>query len=165
MIVLDGTWCEKGGELAWEGLWHFRTSDVGEVLEGMVRRMERHLRGSGLLRSFEAEDEPGGEGDPEGNLAASGVSGRAPPAGPQWVSRLAPLEALALWPAVEPGRTRRRSGFIEMVARLPCRSRGRLKPLGFPASPPMVADWHSSLVAVVRASSRSTTSRHGRRSS
>ena len=40
--------------------------------------------------------EPGGEGDPEGNLAASGVSGRAPPAGPQWVSRLAPLEPHAL---------------------------------------------------------------------
>ena len=35
MIVLDGTWCEKGGELAWEGLWHLRTSDVGAVLEGM----------------------------------------------------------------------------------------------------------------------------------
>jgi hypothetical protein len=36
------------------------------------------------------EDERGedGEGDPEGNLAASAVSGHAPPAGPQWVSRL-----------------------------------------------------------------------------
>jgi hypothetical protein len=43
MIVLDGTWCEKGGELAWEGLWHLRTSDVGEVLEGMVRRMEKPI--------------------------------------------------------------------------------------------------------------------------
>jgi len=51
---------------------------------------------SGLLRTFEDEDEPGGEGDPEGNLAASGVSGQAPPAGPQWVSRLAPLEEHAL---------------------------------------------------------------------
>ena len=31
-------------------------------------------------------------GDPETNLAASAVSGQTPPAGPQWVSRLAPLE-------------------------------------------------------------------------
>ena len=44
---------------------------------------------SGLLRTFEDEDEPGGEGDPEGNLAASGVSGQAPPAGPQWVAPIA----------------------------------------------------------------------------
>jgi hypothetical protein len=34
--------------------------------------------------------------DPEGKLAASAVSGQAPPAGPQWVSRLAPLEPRAL---------------------------------------------------------------------
>jgi hypothetical protein len=56
--------------------------------------MERHLRRCGLLRTF--EDEPEGEGDPEGNLAASAISGQAPPAGPQWVSRLAPLEPHAL---------------------------------------------------------------------
>jgi len=37
-----------------------------------------------------------GEGDPESNLAASAVSGQAPPAGPQWVSRRAPLEPQAL---------------------------------------------------------------------
>ena len=65
---------------------------MGEVLEGLVRRMERHLRRCGLLRTFEDEAEAGREGDPEGNLAASAVSGQAPPAGPQWVSRLAPLE-------------------------------------------------------------------------
>ena len=51
---------------------------------------------SGLLRTFEDEAEPDGEGDPEGNLAASAVWGQAPPAGPQWVSRLAPLEPHAL---------------------------------------------------------------------
>ena len=33
MMALDGTWCEKDGELAWEGLGHLRTSEVGEVLE------------------------------------------------------------------------------------------------------------------------------------
>jgi len=43
---------------------------------------------NGLLRTFEDEDEPGGGCDPEGNLAASAASGQAPPAGPQWVSRL-----------------------------------------------------------------------------
>jgi hypothetical protein len=58
--------------------------------------MERYLRRSGQLRTFEDEGEPSGEGDPEGNLAASAVFGQAPPAGPQWVSRLAPLEPQAL---------------------------------------------------------------------
>jgi hypothetical protein len=96
MIALDGIWREDGGELAWEGLGHLRTSEVGEVLERLVRRMERHLRRSGQLRTLEDEQEADGEGDPEGNLAASAVSGQAPPAGPQWVSRLAPLEPQAL---------------------------------------------------------------------
>jgi hypothetical protein len=94
LVVLDGAWYEDGGELAWEGLSHLGTSEVGEVLERLVRRIERHLRRCGLLGTF--GDEPDGEGDPEGNLAASAVSGQAPPAGPQWVSRLAPLEPHAL---------------------------------------------------------------------
>jgi hypothetical protein len=94
LVVLDGAWHEDGGELAWEGLGHLRTSEVGEVLERLVWRMERHLRRSGLLRTF--EDEPDGEGDPESNLAASAVSGQAPPAGPQWLKGLAPLEPHAL---------------------------------------------------------------------
>ena len=51
------------------------------MLEGLLRSMERFLRRSGLLRTFEDEDEAGGEGDPAGNLAASAVSGQAPPAG------------------------------------------------------------------------------------
>ncbi|HEX9810115.1 MAG TPA: transposase, partial [Alphaproteobacteria bacterium] len=96
MIALDGAWREDGGELGWEGLGHLRTSEVGEVLERLVRRMERHLHRSGQLRPSEDEAEAGGEGDPEGNLAASAVWGQAPPAGPQWVSRLAPLEPQAL---------------------------------------------------------------------
>ena len=66
------------------------------MLEGLVRRMKRHLRRSGLLRTFEDEDEAGGEGDPEGNLAATAVSGQAPPAGPQWMRGLQPLEPHAL---------------------------------------------------------------------
>jgi hypothetical protein len=35
---------------------------VGEVLERLVRRMERHLRRSGLLRTLEDEGEVDGEG-------------------------------------------------------------------------------------------------------
>jgi hypothetical protein len=53
---------------------------VGDVLERVVRRIERHLHRRGLLRI--EEDEPSGEGDPEGNLATSAVSGQTPPAGP-----------------------------------------------------------------------------------
>jgi len=90
LVVLDGAWHEDGGELAWEALSHLRTSEVGEVLERVVRRMERHLRRSGLRR-LDEDDE-----DPEGNLAASAVSGQAPPAGPQWRKGLAPLEPHAL---------------------------------------------------------------------
>jgi hypothetical protein len=82
LIALDGTWREDGGELAWERLGHLRTSEVGEVRERLVRRMERYLRRSGQLRTFEDEGEADGEGDPEGNLAASAVFGQAPPAGP-----------------------------------------------------------------------------------
>ena len=74
MIALDGTWCEKDGELAWEGLGHLSSSEVGEVLERVVRRMERHLRRSGQLRTFEDEAEADGEGDPEGNLRAEPVA-------------------------------------------------------------------------------------------
>jgi hypothetical protein len=62
------------------------------VLESTVRRIERHLRRRGLLGIDEDGTDPDIRGDPESNLAASAVSGQTPPAGPQWVSRLAPLE-------------------------------------------------------------------------
>jgi hypothetical protein len=32
LVVLDGAWYEDGGELAWEGLSHLGTREVGEVL-------------------------------------------------------------------------------------------------------------------------------------
>jgi hypothetical protein len=71
-------------------------TDGGEVLERPVWRIERHLRRCGLLGIDTDEAEPDGEGDPEGNLAASAVWGQAPQPGPQWRSRLAPLEPHAL---------------------------------------------------------------------
>jgi hypothetical protein len=61
-----------------------------------VRRIERYLRRRGLLRIDEDGVDSDGEGNPEGNLAASAVSGQAPPAGLQWLSSLAPLEPHAL---------------------------------------------------------------------
>ena len=95
-VFLDGAWHEQGAELTWQGLGHLKSDEVGEVLERVVRRIERHLRRRGLLQIDEDGVESDEEGDPEGKLAASAVSGQAPPAGPQWVSRLAPLEAHAL---------------------------------------------------------------------
>jgi hypothetical protein len=92
VVALDGAWHEQGGELSWQGLGHLQTSEVGAVLESTVRRIERHLRRRGLLGIDEDGADPDVPGDPETNLAASAVSGQTPPAGPQWVSRLAPLE-------------------------------------------------------------------------
>jgi hypothetical protein len=92
VVALDGAWHEQGGELSWQGLSHLQTSEVGAVLFSTVRRIERHLRRRGLLGIDEDGADPEVPGDPESNLAASAVSGQTPPAGPQWVSRLAPLE-------------------------------------------------------------------------
>ena len=96
MVVLDGAWYEQGVELGFEGLGHLKSSEVGAVLERTIKRLERHLRRCGLLRTFEDGADPSAEADPESNLAASAVSGQAPPAGPQWVRGLAPLEPHAL---------------------------------------------------------------------
>ena len=92
VVALDGAWHEQGNELCWQGLSHLQTSEVGAVLESTVRRIERHFRRRGLLGIDEDGADPDVPGDPETNLAASAVSGQTPPAGPQWVSRLAPLE-------------------------------------------------------------------------
>ena len=51
--LLDGAWYGQGGELCWEGLGHFKTSEVGAVLEIAIRCIERHLchaTFSGLMR-------------------------------------------------------------------------------------------------------------------
>jgi len=80
----------------WEGLGHLKTSEVGEVLERSVVRIERSLRRRGLLRTFYEDDEGGTEADPRRPLRRLRRLGQAPPAGPQWVRRLAPLEPQAL---------------------------------------------------------------------
>ena len=95
VVVLDGAWHEEGGELYWQGLGHLKTSEEGGALESTVRRFERHLRRSGLLRMDEDDGDPDLPGDPESNLAVSAVSGQVPPAGPQWVRGLRAARATA----------------------------------------------------------------------
>jgi hypothetical protein len=82
VVVLDGAWHVRDGEQAFEGLGHLKSSEVGEMRERVVRQIERHLRQRGLLRIDDDGAEDSGEGDPEGRLTASAVSGQAPPAGP-----------------------------------------------------------------------------------
>ncbi len=95
-IALDGAWSEQGNELVFAGLGHLKTSEVGDVLERTVRRIERHLDRCGLLRTKEDDLDLSGEGDPESNLASSAVSGQSPPAGPQWSTGLRPARLRAL---------------------------------------------------------------------
>ena len=95
LVALDGAWHEQGAELVLPALGHLKTSEVGEVPERTVRRIERHLRRRGLLVEDDGAD-AAGDADPESNLAASAVSGQAPPAGPQGMRGLQPLEPHAL---------------------------------------------------------------------
>lgn len=48
-IALDGAQSEKGDELVFSGLGYLKTSEVGVLLECVVRRIERHLDRRGLL--------------------------------------------------------------------------------------------------------------------
>src|SRR5271170_695809 len=95
VVFLDGAYHEDDAALAWKELGHLKTREVGEVLERAVRRIARYLRRHGALAIA------GGDGDdedvePEQRLAASAVSGQAPPAGPQWLRGLSPLSPSAL---------------------------------------------------------------------
>ena len=67
------------------------TTEVGDVLSRAARRMTKLLRRRGITEPNDADD-----ADPEGNLAASAVSGQVPPAGPQWKRGLSPLRPAAL---------------------------------------------------------------------
>lgn len=93
-VFLDGAYHEEGEALVWSELGHLKTREVGEVLEHAVRRMARYLRRHGLLELGRGDAED--EADPEAALAATAVSGREPPAGPQWLRGLPPLEARTL---------------------------------------------------------------------
>jgi len=88
-VFLDGAWHAQDDDLVFSGLGHLRTSEVAEVLERTIHRIEKHFRRRGLLREDHDEDL---QHDAEASLAASAVSGQAPPAGPQWRIRLRPLE-------------------------------------------------------------------------
>jgi hypothetical protein len=90
VVFLDGTYHEPGDALAWDELGHLKTREVGNVLEGTVRRIDRYLRRHRLLELG------GSNGDAEAALCASAVSGREPPAGPQWLRGLSPLAPSAL---------------------------------------------------------------------
>jgi hypothetical protein len=98
VVFLDGAYHEpsaESGELCWQPLGHLKTSEVGEVLEHTVRRIEKHLRRRGLLDG-DVGVEPANDIDDDASaaehaLAASAVSGQAPPAGPQWLRGLSPL--------------------------------------------------------------------------
>jgi hypothetical protein len=92
-VFLDGAWHEEKDDLVFVGLGHLRTSEVGAVLEHTIRRIEKHLRGRGVLPGNEDDDHCG---DSETGLAAAAVSGQVPPAGPQWTIRLRPPERRAL---------------------------------------------------------------------
>ncbi len=93
VLFLDGAYHEESSALAWEELGHLKTREVGQVLERVVRRMARHLRRRGALEPDDGENESAA---PEDKLAASAVSGQAPPAGPQWLRGLPPLDPSAL---------------------------------------------------------------------
>jgi hypothetical protein len=58
-IALDGTWSEQGNELVFASLGHLKTSEVGDVLEHAVRRIERHLDRRGLLGTRNMVRPPG----------------------------------------------------------------------------------------------------------
>jgi len=93
VVFLDGAYHEDGAALVWDELGHLKTREVGEVLERAVRRMARYLRRHGAIETAEGD---GDDVDSEEKLAASAVSGHAPPAGPQWLRGLVPLSPSAL---------------------------------------------------------------------
>src|SRR5271170_1946192 len=93
VVLLDDAYHEDDAALVWQELGHLKTREVGEVLERAVRRMARYLRRHGAIETAEGDDV---DVDPEEKLAASAVSGHAPPAGPQWLRGLVPLSPSAL---------------------------------------------------------------------
>jgi len=50
-VLLDGAWHEQENELVFVALGHLGNSEVGAVLARTIRRIERHLRRRGVVRS------------------------------------------------------------------------------------------------------------------
>ena len=59
LVALAGACHEQRAELTWQALGQLKTSEVGEVLERAVRRIEKHLRRRGLVRLADDGADPG----------------------------------------------------------------------------------------------------------
>jgi hypothetical protein len=127
LSALDGAWREDAGELGWEGLGHLRTSEVGEVLKLVVRRMEKHLGWCAFsLKKAYSDGTITVDMDPLSLLLPAGLK-RAPAAVPHREVRGGagsgkPVE-VASGAAIAPSRRRGRQAG-------PAGSRGRLPPVG-----------------------------------
>ena len=84
VVFLDGGYRERDGELVWRELPRLTATDVAGVLEASLRRIDRHLRRRGALAGGGADADQDDGADQEASFALSAVSGRTPPAGPQW---------------------------------------------------------------------------------
>ena len=49
VVFLDGAYHEQAPQLAWQALGHLQTREVGQVLQRVVRRIDKHLRRPGQL--------------------------------------------------------------------------------------------------------------------
>ncbi len=90
LILLDGAYRElDASSVEFTALPRLSTREVGEVLETACTRVLKLLRRRGLL--VDGAIEPRTEADEElSSLAVSAVSGRSPPAGPEWRRRMLP---------------------------------------------------------------------------
>ncbi|MCC6647799.1 MAG: transposase, partial [Polyangiaceae bacterium] len=98
VVFLDGAYRERDGDLVWRELPRLTTTDVASVLEAALRRIDRHLRRRGALAgggALAGADQDDGA-DQEASLALSAVSGRTPPAGPEWQRGLPKLVGKSL---------------------------------------------------------------------
>jgi hypothetical protein len=90
LVVLDGAYREFDvSTVGFTALPHLSTREVGQVLETICTRVDKLVRRRGLLDDGALE--PQAEADPPlSSLAVSAVSGRSPPAGPEWRRRMLP---------------------------------------------------------------------------
>jgi hypothetical protein len=53
VVFVDGAYHEQDAVLAWQALGHLQTREVGQVLQRVVGRIDKHLRRHGLLEGFD----------------------------------------------------------------------------------------------------------------